>query len=217
MRRTIHLLAFLIAASLATGVARAQSQRGYVGVGVGSSNASFNSSDFSLGLPQVSESADKTSTGMKAFVGFRFNRNFAAELGYVDLGKFKYNYNGGGAGSAELDYKVSGFTVSGIAAWPVTEDFSLFGRLGAFGSTAKISLASATGNVATSLANVGITVGSGASANKTNLYYGAGAQYDFTRHIAARVEYENYGEVGDSNDTGRATVSLISASLLFLF
>jgi opacity protein-like surface antigen len=207
----------LIAASLATALARAQSQVGYVGVGAGSSNASFNSSDFSLGLPQVTESKTDTSTGWKVFAGIRFNETFGAEVGYADLGKFTYKYNGGGAGSAALDYKVSGFSVSGVAIFPMFAELSLFGRVGAFGSTAKISLASATGNIATSLANAGITAGSGASASKTTLYFGGGAQIDFARQFSARFEYENYGEVGDSNDTGRATVSLFSASLLFRF
>jgi len=189
MRKTVYSFLFLISAlSIAAGV-RAQSQGAYIGVGAGSSNASFNSNDFSLGIPQVSESADKTSTGIKAFAGFRFNKYFGAEVGYVDLGKFKYNYNGGAAGSAGIDYKVSGFTVSGIGALPVSEDFSLFGRVGAFGSTAKFSLASATGNVATALANAGFGVGSGDSANKTTLYYGVGAQYDFAGKFGARVEY----------------------------
>ena len=217
MRKAIRLLAFLIAASLAAAAARAQSEKGYVGVGAGSSSASFNSSDFSVGLPQVSESKADTSTGWKAFAGMRFNENFGAELGYADLGKFTYKYNGGGAGSAALDYKVSGFTVSGVAIFPMFAELSLFGRLGAFGSTAKLSLASATGNVATALANAGITPGSSASASKTTLYFGGGAQIDFARQFSARFEYENYGEVGDSNDTGRATVTLFSASLLFRF
>lgn len=217
MRKSICLLLLVVPGLLSAAGARAQSQGAYLGLGAGSSSAKFNSDDFSLGLPQVAESADTKSTGWKVFAGFRFNEYVAAEVGYVDLGKFKYNYNGGGAGMAGLDYTVSGFTLSGIGAFPVSEDFSLFGRVGVFGSSTKLTLGSASGLVGTNLANAGITVGSSDTADKTTLYFGVGAQYDFTRHLAARVEYENYGEVGDSNDTGRATVSLISASLLFRF
>jgi len=217
MHKTIHLLLFLIPASLIAVDVRAQSQGGYVGGGLGGSDASFNSSDFSLGLPQVAESQTKTDTGMKLFAGIRFDRNWAAEVGYTNLGKFKYNYNGAGAGTAGFDYKVSGFTLSGVGTLPLSNDLSLFGRVGLFGSTAKISLATATGAVGTALADAGFTVGSGASTSKTNLYFGIGGQYDFTRSIAARVEYEDYGEVGDSSDTGRVSVSLISASVLIRF
>jgi OmpA-OmpF porin, OOP family len=212
MRKTICLLLVLSPALLPAAGARAQSQGPYFGAGVGSSNATFNSSDFSLGLPQVSESQTKTSTGAKVFAGFRFNRYVGAEVAYVDLGTFKYHYDGGAAGSADLDYKVSGFTLSGLVILPMSGEFFFFGRLGAFGSTAKTSFPSASGNVGASFANAGSD-----SSGKTNLYFGIGAQYDFTRPFAARVEYENYGEVGDSKDTGRANVCLISASLLFRF
>ena len=212
MRKTISSFLLLISAlSIATGV-RAQSKGAYLGVGAGSSNASFNSNDFSLGLPGVAESADKTSTGGKAFAGLRFNRNLEAEVSYVNLGKFKYSYSGAPAtGSAVIDYKVSGFAVSVVPMLPVSEEFSLFGRVGGFGSTAKASVSSATGPAFAGLA------GFSDSANKTTFYFGAGAQYDSFRRIGVRVEYENYGEVGDSNSVGRVKVSLISASLVFRF
>jgi len=168
-------------------------------VGAGASNASFNSSGFQLGNPGVAESADKTSTGGKVFAGFRFNRNVGAEVSYVDLGKFKYSYMGAPAtGTAVVDYKVSGFTVSGVALLPVSEEFSLFGRLGAFVSTTTATVSNATGPV------FGSFDGSSDTAHKTTVYFGAGAQYDFLQRLAVRVEYENYGEVGDSDNTGRA-------------
>ena len=215
MRKGTCLLLSFVLVLLAAASARAQSPGAYIGAGGGSSMASFNSSDFSLGLPQVAESADKTSMGWKIFAGYRFNRNFAAELGYAGLGTFKYKYNGGAAGTAEFDYEVSGITLSGIAALPLSDEFSLFLRAGAFGSKAKNTLSNATGNVGTSLANAGFTPGSSASVNETTLSLGAGAEYEFQRQFAVRFEYEYFGEVGNSNDTGRVAVSLISANLLF--
>jgi OmpA-OmpF porin, OOP family len=217
MRKTIFSFVWVISAlSIATG-ARAESQAVYVGLGAGISNASFNSADFNLGLPQVAESADTKSTGLKIFGGVRLNKNVSLELGYVDLGKFNYNYDGGGAGSVRIDYQVSGLSFSAIGSLPLSEDFSLFGRLGLFASTAKFTVASASGSVGATLAANGVGVGTSDTATATSLYFGAGAQYDFTQRISARVEYENFGEVGDSTNTGRATVSLISASLLFRF
>jgi OmpA-OmpF porin, OOP family len=214
MRKAICLLLFVVPGLLSAAGARAQQPKPYIGAGGGSSSVSFNSSDFNLGVPQTT---DKGSTGFKVIGGVRINEYFALEAGYVDLGKFKTKYNGGAAGTAELDYKVSGIALSGIGSLPLTQDFSLLGRLGMFASTAKLSLASASGPIATNLAAAGITVGSSDSASATTLIYGAGVQYDFTKNISARIEYENYGEVGTSADTGRATVSLISASLMFLF
>lgn len=214
MSKTAYLFAFLVPFALLTGSTRAQQPKVYLGLGAGSSNISFNSSDFNIGVPQTT---DNSSIGIKVFGGARFNEYLALELGYLDLGKFKVKYNGGGAGTAELDYQVSGFAVSGIGSFPVTQDFSIFARVGAFSSTAKLSLANATANIAANLAAAGITAGSSDTAHATKLMYGAGVQYDFTQDFSGRVEYENFGEVGDQNDTGRATPSLISASLLFRF
>jgi len=217
MRKAICLSVFSISVSLGTASAHAQS-RAYLGLGAGVSNGKFKTGDFSLGLPQVAESADQTSLGWKALTGFRFHEHFAAEVSYADLGKFKYNYSDAGAtGAARIDYRVSGFTVSGSAIWPLANGYSLFAKAGAFRSAAKASLASASGNLATVFASAGIAPGSSSTVNRTTLLYGVGAQYDSPHQVGVRLEYENYGKVGDSGNSGRVTVSLISASVLFRF
>jgi opacity protein-like surface antigen len=205
MRRAIRRSVFFVSILLFASAARAQSNGGYLGLGVGSSYATFNSADFSLGLPQVVESADRTSVGGKAFAGYRF-KNLSGEIAYIDLGKFTYAYDGGASGSAAIDYKVTGFAASAIVACPLAMDFYVFGRLGAFASTAK-----------TSLGGSGLAAGSSGTASRTALYYGIGIHYDFAGGISGRLEYENFGEVGDSNNTGRVKVSLTSVSLLLRF
>jgi len=214
MRKVVCLLAFFVPALLLASSVRAQQPKVYIGAGAGSSNASFNSSDFNFGAPLTE---DKSSMGFKGFAGIRFNDYISAEIGYVDLGKFSVKINGGGIGAAQLDYKVSGVALSGIGSFPVGQDFSLFARVGAFASSTKLTLANASGIIGANLAAAGITPGSHDTADTTTLLYGAGAQYNFTDHLSARLEYENFGEVGNSDDTGRAKVSLISASLLYRF
>src|SRR5215471_8201776 len=217
MRNTIRLAAFFISVLFFTAIARAQSQGAYLGAGIGSSHASFNPGDFSLELPQVAESADRASVAGKVFAGYRFGRNFSAEVGYFNLGKFAYDYDGGASGAAAIDYKVTGIAASGLATFPAAVDFYLLGRIGAFGSTTKASLASTSGSIGNTLAGAGITAGSGASVHKTTLYFGLGAQYDYSGGVCGRFEYENFGEVGNGSDTGRAKVSLISVSMLVRF
>lgn len=203
MRKAIRLFGFFLLLFVAP--ARAQSNGGYLGLAAGGSYGNFNSADFSLGLPQVAESADKRSIGGKAFTGYRY-KNLSGEIAWVDLGKFAYNYDGGASGSAAIAYKASGFAASGIAAFPVAIDFYLFGRIGAFASTAKASVSGA-----------GISAGPSGTAKKTTLYYGAGVQYDFSGGISWRLEYEDFGEVGDAGSTGRVKVSLTSVSVLLRF
>lgn len=217
MRKAICLTAFLIPVSLASASAHAQSQA-YFGLGAGGSDGKFRTDDFSLGLPQVAESADQTSVGWKALAGFRFHEHFAAEVSYADLGKFKYHYNDTAAnGAARIDYKVSGLALSGSAIWPLADGCSLFAKAGGFRSAAKASLASASGSLATVLASAGVAPGTSSKASRTTLLYGVGAQYDSPHQVGVRLEYENYGEVGDGDNSGHVTASLISASVILRF
>ena len=66
--------------------------------------------------------------------------------------------------------------------------------------------------------------GTGAGANLTNpspsknmvsYKYGAGAEYDFTQNIGARVEWERY-QVSDGI-SGNVNVNFVSGSLLYRF
>jgi len=215
MRKVVLLL--LLGATTCLFMVNARAQGFYIGAGVGTANASFNSSDFSAGSPSILETQDKGSMGTKLFAGYQFTRHWGAELGYVDLGKFKYNYDAGAAGTAERDYKVTGYTLSGTGTLSITETLFVFGRVGLFQSTAKASLTNATGTLGAALASAGLTPGSSASASKSNLYFGVGGEWDFLRNLGARLEYEDYGEVGDSDNTGRVKVNLFSLSVLYRF
>src|SRR5205085_6726302 len=79
-------------------------------------------------------SCDDKDTSFKIFAGYQFNRNFAAEVGYADLGKAKLTGPGGTdeiAGTA--------WEASAIGAFPVMNQLSLFGRLGAYYGEGKLS------------------------------------------------------------------------------
>src|ERR1035437_4209322 len=65
----------------------------YAGGSAGRSTTSFHTSDFSLNLPAfISENQDKNKSAYKLFGGYDFNKNWAVEGGYTDLGKPQYNY-----------------------------------------------------------------------------------------------------------------------------
>lgn len=62
------------------------------------------------------------------------------------------------------------------------------------------------------------------SSNKTALAWGVGAGYAFNKNIGVRVEYEDFGRAGDSNNgftvatkTSNSKPSLWSAGLQYTF
>src|ERR1051325_3766451 len=98
----------------------------YVGAGVGQGKAK----DFCGGGPF--DSCDDKETAWKIFGGYQFTPNFAAEVGYGRLGKF----NASLAGLTD-EVKVTVWEASALAAWPIVQQLSVFGRLGLYRATAK--------------------------------------------------------------------------------
>jgi len=142
-------------------------------------------------------SCDDKDTSFKIFGGYQFNRNIAAEIGYTDLGKAKAE----GAGvSAEA--KATAWEASAVGTFPVWQQLSVLGRLGLYYGEGKID------------SPVG-----GDKKNTTDLTYGLGAQYDFTRNLGVRAEWQRYSKmkfeaVGTSTDSD---VDVLGVSVLWRF
>jgi len=200
---------WVLASSLTLIAGAACAQDWYGGASLGQSKNRFSSSDFSFGSPTlVAESKDQTDTGYKLTLGYQFNPNLAVEGSFADLGKFHYTYTGIGAWAGqggEVDYTVRAWTLAAVGSLPLTEQFSVFGKIGAAATKAKLS-------VDMNAPSLG-AVGSGSEGqSRTSLLWGAGAKYEFTKTLGVRAEYENYGRVGNE-DTGRAKASLFSVGL----
>ena len=104
-----------IALALASTAAQATDDI-YFGAGIGA--AHFN------GLNNAAvEDGTEDAAATNLFMGYNFNENFGAELGY--------QYAGRGSADGER-YETQGATLSGIARLPLGEDFSLFGEAGAY-------------------------------------------------------------------------------------
>ena len=86
------LLATVLCATAALAVAIPAQAQVYLGAGVGVSQGKFKSSDFSLDDSEIHESDSESDTAYKLIVGYKFNKNFAVEGGYTNLGKFDYKY-----------------------------------------------------------------------------------------------------------------------------
>lgn len=91
---------------------------GYVGAAAGRSSLQ----DKDQALPGAD--VDDTDTGWKVFGGYTWNPYVALELGYVDFGKFSASGQSG-------EWKVKGVDLSVLGVWPLPNQFSLFGKVGA--------------------------------------------------------------------------------------
>ena len=203
-----HVVAsVLLAAPLANAVG---ADYWYAGVGLGYSKIEFYPADFSSN-GTASEEVRDADLGFTGAVGIQFNKNWAFEVNFIQLGKFSYKYTQG-LNTQEDIYEVSGWGGSLLPTVPLTRNFSLFGRLGALAAQTRTTFR----NPAPAY-NGSITA---TQVNTTSFLSGFGAQYFLNRDVGIRVEYQNLGKVGTSgctSCTGRANAQFLSASALFTF
>lgn len=192
--KTIHLVAAMASALALSTPASAGffdfTLAPYVGAGVGKSKAD-------ISCPTATSCDDKD-TGYKLYGGLEVNEFMSMEFGYVDLGKSTYS----GAVSGKRDTR--GMSVQLVGTYALSPRFSLLGK-GGFG----ILHTEVDGTV----------VAPSASEADTDLEWslGLGAQYNFTKRVGMRVEWERYFNVGDETTTGEADVDLITAGVVFKF
>lgn len=172
----------------------------YAAFDVGQSKAK----DACTGAPGGWTGCTDTATAFRIAGGYQFTPMWGAEVSYGDLGSTSL-----GSGTilgipVSGDYKASSLQFSGTGTFPLGAGFSLIGKLGIARTDLNISAS-------------GGGVFSSESATTTKLAYGIGAQYDFTRNVAVRAQYEDLGIVGDSNTTGTSKVTLLSAGLVYKF
>lgn len=120
-------------------------------------------------------SCDDKDSAWKIFGGYEINRNFAVELGYTNLGEFKASGPGVGTESIES----TAWELVGVGQIPIADRFSLYGKLGGY----RAETEGRAGALSADESNTGLT-------------FGVGAQYDFTRTVGVRAEWQRYNDVG---------------------
>lgn len=82
------------------------------------------------GATLTSMTTDERALGYSLFLGKQLNRNFAIEAGYFDLGKFSVDAITSGNGTFRGEAGFKGGNVDLVGQYPLTERFSLLGRVG---------------------------------------------------------------------------------------
>jgi len=209
--RLIAVSALMVAAPFAN----AQDSGVYLGGGIGRSHIRFDNGSFASNSANIADSKDSSKTGYKAFLGYDFNRNWAAEGGYTHLGDFKYNYTGSGAlagAAGQADYKAGAWWLAGKGTIPLSDKFDLYGKLGLSENRARDSASSNS-------AAMDAVLGTPYTRNKNHvgLLAGIGAEYHATKQVGVRVEYVDYGKFGTSGAQNLAHLGMWSADLAWHF
>ncbi len=159
------------------------------------------------GLTAATFENDENNTAFKLFGGYKFNRYFALEGGYFDLGQFGYTATTLPAGSLIGNIKLKGINFDAVGMYPINDKFSVFGRVGLQYAEAKDTFAN-TGAVANPL-------DANPSKNAAGLKAGLGLQYDFTPALAMRLEGERY-RIDDAVG-GKGDIDMLSLGLVYQF
>lgn len=184
----------------------------YLGGNIGQSKAKIdrdriNAQLIDGGFTSSTISDNDSDTAYKLFAGYHFNRNFAVEFGYFDLGKFSYTATTVPAGSLSGRIKLQGVNLDLLGFMPIDEKLSAFARIGVNYAEAKDAFSS-TGNV---------NLPSDPTPSKRATHYkaGVGLQYDLNPSLGLRAEAERYridDAVGNLGD-----VNLFSVGLVYYF
>lgn len=177
-----------------------QSERGwYAGVSVG--QAQFSDACAKVGTGVSCEDKDGA---WRIFGGYEFNRNLAVEIGYADLGEAKGSGTIGGGINIQGNSKATAFDVVGVGILPIGERFGVYGKLGLYAGEISGHGTASLPNFPSSQSTTGDDSASGGT-------FGLGARYSFTRHVAARVEWQRYLDFGGTD------VDVLSVGGVFRF
>jgi OOP family OmpA-OmpF porin len=219
-------IAAAVALACLSSVALAQSKGGasagwYVGANIGQSRTEMNSNDFTTraSAAGIATSKDDSDTAWKLLLGYNFNENWALEGFYTDLGSGKTKYSGAPLnGEAKVSNDSWGLAVKGIM--PLHPQWDLYGRLGWAYNSSKLD-ASSDRAVAFFPASTVASSGWSNDEKRSEVLFGVGVEYKPQRNWGIVLEYENYGQFGNTLDnydkTGRSDVDMWSLGVVVRF
>lgn len=141
--------------------------------------------------------------------GYRFSNQLAIEGGYVDLGRSEITnrVTAPSIGTLRSEVKAGGWTARGVGFFPITDVSSLLGTAGVIFATVE-KTSSPTGAVAFGGAR-------STKVNEVNPVLGLGIQYEITKKLSLRAEYESYFGLRTADDAPRFDVKVFGVGLLF--
>lgn len=142
----------------------------YLGVSIGKVSAD--------GFCDPLTQCDTTETSWKTFAGVRVNENIILEGSYVDFGK----QTGLSKTGTPHTQQASAFSIGAVAGIPVDAQIEAFGKAGLARWTHEYQQNNAS-----------------TEASGTDVFIGAGANYDLGSNMGVRAEWERYKDIGNPN------------------
>jgi OmpA-OmpF porin, OOP family len=190
-KKIVALLGFLAAG--AAGPAAAQDKGLYVGAQAGVVQ-------YQQTCDNLVVVCDDKDGGARVFLGYQFNKYWALEGAFADLGSAKLAGTGNSGLPVAGELRVEGFDLLAVGAYPLTDRLSFLGKVGAYRMRANFE-------EATSGINTGQT--------SAGFAYGLGLGYDIGK-LGIRGEFLRYDNVGGAS-VGEDSLFLLSLGLLFRF
>jgi OOP family OmpA-OmpF porin len=209
----VAALGWLAAAALGGTAVHAQDSGWYGGASIGRSAATIDEDRIrgglaSQGLATREFSERDRDTAFRLFGGYQVNRYFGIEGGWFDMGEMGYTASTTPGGSLRGDVRLRGMNLDLVGSFPLSERFSLLGRVGGAYVQTRGAFA-ATGAV------VNPYGGTSTSENKFGVKIGAGVAWRVTEAWELRAEAERM-RIDDSVGN-KGHVDLLSLSVVYRF
>jgi len=194
----------------------AEGEKGwYIGGGFGQSKSDVDEVQIDSLFANSSTKSDERDSAWKFFGGYQFNKNWAIELAYVDLGASIARQTVP-AGTVHVDFEGKGWNIAGVGTLPLSQNFSLLGKLGTFRWDRQYRCVRVS-------VNCNVPASRGASGDDVS--YGIGLSYSIAKRTSLQFEWERFKNVGDENKTrgvdngktGQSDADLLSIGIRYNF
>ena len=160
-----------------------------------------------------SSTVEDKDTAFKVFAGYRINKFLSVEGLYLDFGKptSKASLTDGfDTISLSASFEASGLGVAAVGFVPISDAVSLLAKLGLFRWKLETKATLSDTAFATSAT-------SSDSASGSDAMYGIGLEFPAGEQWIVRMEWEQFKDIGDENETGQSDFDLMSINALFKF
>jgi OOP family OmpA-OmpF porin len=196
IKQAIALTGLVAATAGISPLAFAQDSGWYAGVSAGQAKVK----DSCPNTLPVGVTCDDRSGAYGVFGGYQLNKYLGAELGYTYLDDVSASRS-----VTTEKIKVQGIELLGVGTIPINPQFEVYGKVGVFFWNLKDSCTgtSCSFNSQTETGN--------------SLTYALGAQYNFTKNVGGRAQYQRYKDIGNDSTTGQSDYDVISVAVVFKF
>ena len=177
-------------------------------------------------IPQLGvqpSSVTNSDTGYRLTGGFQVNPYLGLEFSFVNFGQATITENNAEllpcgpncfvvmSGTVAARLKAHAWTLAGTGMYPLNDDWSLWAHIGIVNANMNLAI-----NVIPPVASYISSIDESSSGRLTTTY-GLGVRWIFSDHWSARLGWDQYRNLGNSNTIGEYTVNLDSIGIVYRF